>query len=559
MHYRLGAALVTLVTVFARPVHAQPAPLMTVLLRPGVMSEATGTGNLDVTMTMPGMQVAARAPLLTLPLFVPGLARPQKVLTLRVRDDRGQVPLNSVGDAGTGRWISPRAVSGTVVVEYRLLAENIPALSGGPPIGVRIDGDAISGTGAAMIMMPAVQRDYRITLRWDLTAMGPGADVVSGYGDGDVALPAGPVTRLESGLFMAGHLQRSPRTGSGPFSAVWAGTPAFDPHPAMLWTSTLHAAMSRFFQDKSEPPYRVFLRYNPMNAGGGAAFPHAFVATYGTGVTGESLKSILGHEMTHTWTANDTLGAWYSEGNAVFYQTLLPWRFGLMTADEYLKDLNETASRYYTNALRDTPEDSVAPHFWDDTRIRVLPYDRGAMYFAVLNGRIRRASSGARSMDDLIRTMIVRAREKKPVNETVWLDLLRTELGDAGPAIHRSMKAGGLMLPESDDFGPCFRRTTQQIREFDLGFDMSSILGAVKTVKGLRPQSEAAKAGLRNGDRISYALAMDDLQGDVKRRLDLQVTRNDSTFHIVYLPRGKAVSAYQWERNPTATASECTS
>ncbi len=558
MHFRLGA-LVTLAVVVFRPVHAQATPLMTVLLRAGVMSEATGTGNLDVTMTIPAMQVAARAPLLTLPLLVPGLARPQKVLTIRVRDDRGQVPLNAVGNAGTGRWISPRAVSGTVVVAYRLLAENIPALSGGPPIGVRIDGDAISGTGAAMIMMPAVQRDYRITLRWDLTAMGPGAEVVSGYGDGDVTLPAGPVTRLESGLFMAGHLQRSPRTGSGPFSAVWAGTPAFDPHSAMLWTSALHAAMSRFFQDKSEPPYRVFLRYNPMNAGGGAAFPHAFVATYGTGVTGESLKSILGHEMTHTWTASDTLGAWYSEGNAVFYLMLLPWRFGLMTADDYLTDLNKTASRYYTNALRDTPEDSVAPHCWDDTRIRVLPYDRGAMYFAVLNGRIRRASSGARSMDDLIRTMIVRAREKKPVNETVWLDLLRTELGDEGPTIHRRMMAGGLMLPESDDFGPCFRRTTQLIREFDLGFDMTSIRGAVKTVKGLRPKSEAATAGLRNGDRISYALAMDDLQGDVNRTLDLQVTRNDSTFHIAYLPRGKAVSAYQWERNPTATASECTS
>ena len=103
MHFRLGA-LVTLAAVVVRPVQAQLAPLMTVLLRPGVMSEATGTGNLDVTMTIPAMQVAARTPLLTLPLFVPGLARSQQVLTIRVRDDRGQVPLNSVGDAGTGRW-----------------------------------------------------------------------------------------------------------------------------------------------------------------------------------------------------------------------------------------------------------------------------------------------------------------------------------------------------------------------------------------------------------------------------------------------------------------------
>ena len=89
------------------------------------------------------------------------------------------------------------------------------------------------------------------------------------------------------------------------------------------------------------------------------------------------------------------------------------------------------------------------PRFWEDTRIRVLPYDRGGMYFAVLNGKIGRASAGKRSIDDLIQAMIDRARAGQPVTEAVWLDLLRKEIGEDGPAVHRSMLAGGLMLPES--------------------------------------------------------------------------------------------------------------
>src|SRR3546814_16150405 len=95
-----------------------------------------------------------------------------------------------------------------------------------------------------------------------------------------------------------------------------------------------------------------------MNAGGGAALYHSFLVTYGKGVTGESLKYILGHEMTHTWTAND-LGKWYDEGNAVYYQALLPWRAGLMTDAEYLADVNETASRYSPGLLRNTPEEEA--------------------------------------------------------------------------------------------------------------------------------------------------------------------------------------------------------
>jgi predicted metalloprotease with PDZ domain len=175
----------------------------------------------------------------------------------------------------------------------------------------------------------------------------------------------------------------------------------------------------------------------------------------------------------------------------------------------------------------------------------------------VLNGKIRRASGHGRSMDDLIRTMIVRARAGQPVTEEVWLDLLRKEIGEDGPAVHRSMMAGGLMLPESDDFGPCFRRTIRKIRRFELGFDPKSLIGAEKTIRGLMPDSEAAKAGLREGDRVSYAAGLDAIQGDVHRTLTLQVTRDGKTFPITYLPRGEAVEAYQWERVAEVPDSAC--
>ncbi len=558
---RVAAAALLALFAMADADSSQTAPLMTVRLTPGVMSERAGKGNLDVVMTVPEVDAAAGAPLLTMGMFVPGLARAQTLASLEVRDDQGVVTMSPADPQnGPGRWAPSRAVKGTMTVTYRLIAENIPAIAGGPPIGVRLDGDGISASGSAMIMTPAVRGMYRIALTWDLTAMGAGAEAVSSFGDGNVELPAGPANRLGNALYMAGHLKREqgPKVNgkTGAFSAVWVGEPAFDPRPAMQWTAQLHAWMSRFFRDESEPPYRVFLRYNPMNAGGGAALYHSFIVTYGTGVTGENLKSILGHEMTHTWTASGA-GQWYSEGNAVFYQALLPWRAGLMTADEYLADLNKTASRYYTNALKNTPEAEVAPRFWEDTRIRVLPYDRGAMYFAVLNGMIRRASQGRRSLDDVIRAMIVRARSGEAMTEASWVQVLRTELGDDGESVHRSMMSGGLMLPASDDFGPCFRRTTRKIRQFDLGFDNKSILGAEKIVQGLKPGSEAAKAGLRDGDKISYAVALDAVQRDVTRTLTLSVQRRDSSFSLTYLPRGDAVDAYQWERVPGAAPSAC--
>jgi predicted metalloprotease with PDZ domain len=528
----------------------EPAPLMRATIAPGKISEAENKGEVRVTVTAQAVDIAAGDTVMNLATAIPGAGRPQPVVDLVATDSVGPVPL--VASNGKG-WTSTRAVKGDLTIRYRLPLENVPPVAGGPPINLRIDGDGLSAEGIALVAQPNLKGPYRIALNWDLSAMGPGVTGISSYGDGDVELPAGSPDRLGHIVLMAGTIKR---TDHGPFSAVWTGAPPFDPVPAMAWTAQLHSWMSRFFQDKTEPPYRVFMRFNPMNAGGGSAYPHSFLVTWGKGVTGDSLKSILGHEMTHTWTANG-LGKWYSEGNAVFYQELLPWRAGLMTTEQYLAGINKTASRYYTNLLADTPEDQVVPRFWEDTRIRVLPYDRGAMYIAVLNGKIKRASGGKRSIDDLIKVMIARDHAEQPITEAIWLDMLRAEIGEEGPAVHKAMLAGQLMLPESGDFGPCFRRTTRKIRRFDLGFDPSSVVSPDKIIKGLKPDSEAAKAGLRDGDKIAYGVGMDAVQGDVNRTLTYQVTRDGKTFSLTYLPRGEAVDAYQWERIPGVPESTC--
>ena len=566
MKAKLATALVLGVTALAGPVAAAPAPVARIVVTGHPMTERAG-GPVDVSVTFPGLDVPAGQTILKLGLRVPGMAHAQAVTNVQIRDDEGAVPLvvgkgsDAAEDWGVGEggdWRSTRRVHGTVRATYRLPLENIEILSGAPPIMMRIDGDGFSGQGTGLIALPSsATRPYRIRLHWDLGDMGKGAQGVSSYGDGDLNLPAGPLGRINDTVFMAGHLKRyTPRPGAA-FSAVWLGQPSFDPVVAMTWTAKMHAWMSRHFKDTSEPPYRVFLRYNPMNAGGGAALTHSFIFTYKPGVTAESIKAILGHEMTHTWTADDNMGKWYDEGDAVYYQALLPWRAGLISDEAYLKDVNETASRYYTNPLNTLPDDQILDRFWGETFVRVLPYDRGSLYFAVLNGKIRRASHGKRSVDDLVQAMNDRRKRGLHNSPEIWLDLLRKEIGAEADKVQTSMMAGGLMLPESDDYGPCFRRVVKQIRRFDLGFDNSSVLGPVKTIKGLKPGSEAEKAGLREGDHFTYGASLDATQGDVNQTLTLHVTRDGKTSTITYLPRGEAVNAYQWERVPGVPEAAC--
>jgi hypothetical protein len=139
----------------------------------------------------------------------------------------------------------------------------------------------------------------------------------------------------------------------------------------------------------------------------------------------------------------------------------------------------------------------------------------------------------------------------------LWPQLLVRELGPPGTALHEAMLAGEVIVPESDDFGPCFKRTTKKVRRFELGFEPASLVGDVKTIRGLRAGGEAAKAGLRDGDVVTYAVAMDKIQGEQDTKLTLNVTRDGRRFPITYLPRGERVQVWQWQRVPGVADSDC--
>jgi hypothetical protein len=51
------------------------------------------------------------------------------------------------------------------------------------------------------------------------------------------------------------------------------------------------------------------------------------------------------------------------------------------------------------------------------------------------------------------------------------------------------------MLPGSDAFGPCFKRTTIPLRHFEMGFEPKSLIQHPRIVAGLVPGAAAERAG----------------------------------------------------------------
>ena len=546
-----------------------PRPRLAVRLHPGRTAEVVD--HVDVTMTLTGVTAVADTPFLQVPIIIAGMPaavyRDGEVVAL---DAGGPLELAMTEDRSdaTGfqqfrRFAARRNSAGSIEVRYTAAVPppGSPRRSG-PPFDLRSEAGGFSGAGYGFLILPIDEREYDLDLDWDLADMAAGARGVSSLGPGHVRTTGKP-ERLDGSYVMAGPLGRYPEdAGTKPFNAWWLGSPPFDVARLMAWTERAHAALQTFFRDSNAPPFMMFARAGSIRAAGGAALENSFMIGLGTEPQSESsMHFLLAHEMAHHWIGvlegRPGATSWYSEGLAEYYKLMLPLRGGLIDPDAFVEELDRSTSRYYTNPRQTIPNDSVAAGFWSDSNVRLVPYQRGLMYFADLDAKLRVASAGQRSLDDVLLAFLDSGRHGVALTAESWTAAVTAELGPRAKTDLDAMFGGAVIVPPPGAFGPCFTRRARRMRRFELGFAEPSFRADPPRVQGLVPGSAAAQAGLREGDRILEHDEIAPSQTDPACRFSLEIERDGRPRRVTFLPRADWVTGYEWVRVTPAGAGDC--
>jgi hypothetical protein len=554
----LAAALLAL----ALPAAGQPR--LDVVLTP----HATGgpDSHLAVSMTMERPNLAAGAPLVRAPLRLVGIPRPDWGRdNLTARDDQGEIPLTQADEPPTPqgvyqRWSVSRATVGDVVVSWKAPPRRVTAATNnGPLFDLREEAGGFAGSGNGFFAAPVASGPWKIRLAWDLSASPPGSRGVWSLGEGTVETVATAET-LQFSYYYVGPIKSYPAEPDPRFAFYWLSDPPFDPNELGDKMRALYLSMAEFFDDKGS--YRVFVRRNPFKGTGGTGLARSFTFGYNLEArpTVESLQGLLAHEIAHTWPAmqgehGDT--AWYSEGMAEYYSTVLSWRAGAIDTNRLLKTFNERADAYYSNPYVGLSNPEAAKIFWTDPVAQTVPYGRGWMYLQQTDAAIRAASKGRRSLDDVVREMRRRQVASRPYGIPEWLALVGREIGAAkAKAMYGHMAAGGLLVPPADLYAPCLSVARHPVRPFQLGFARAS-LNDDRVIRDLVAGSAAAQAGLRNGDVITEVNDLNEVRRDETKPLELSIRRGGEIVRVSYLPRGAPVEGYRWERTPGVPDSAC--
>lgn len=563
------AAVAAAMVLAAAPLAAQPTapqgppPALRLTLRP--VSEAGAVTRVEVRLALDAPRLAAGDALLRLPVRIVGIpTAAYQANEIEARDDAGPLALTQEDEAPRPegvyrRYEVARATQGAVSILYAARPRMVSATTNnGPLFDMRAEAGGFMGAGISFLALPPGEAPYRVTLDWDLSAMPAGSHGIWSLGEGRVET-VGPAQQIAFSYYAAGPVHRYPEQ-PGRFGIYWLADAPFSMDDLAARIFRLYSAMADFFDDR-DSTYRVFIRQQPYRGTGGTGAARSFMFGYHppSSPTVDDLQELLAHEIAHNWPGmqgehGDT--AWYSEGAAEYYSLIFAHRAGLLDRAGLLREVNQRAGNYYTHPFRALSNAEAAQRFWSDPFVQQVPYGRGFLYLAQTDAAIRRATNGRRSLDDVVRTIRARQNASQPYGIPVWLELVGAEIGrDKAEADYRRMTSGAAVPPEGA-FGPCFSATNQPRPAFDLGFARSALNDAA-TVRELRADSNAARAGLRDGDTILDYTDLRELVSDPTREMVLRIRRDGAEQELRYLPRGAPVENWVFADDPSVPSAQC--
>lgn len=417
-------------------------------------------------------------------------APPMGLEVVEMVDATGPVPV--VTDSGGGRpWRAQRTVTYPVTITFKARMWP-PGTRTNPSPMLRTAEGAVSGQGSGILVVPMDGVNYAARFHWDLSDLAPASITTSGLtDDNDVRAP---IQTLLQTFFMAGPLQRYPAKGDRDgFAAYWHGTTRWDAQRDMAWVASMYEYMRKFHGETTPRRYRVMGRMLPPPAYGGTALANHFIfnalaAQYDTSDIGPLL--LLAHETGHLFIrglqnpgGGGPSNNWFSEGLNEYYAISLALRSGLATPEMVLAEINLQTRNYFTNPRKNMPADSVAMNNpLTDVMAQNISYERGTLFWAEMDARIRAASKGKRTLDNVMVPLITRARELGGEEthgiqaRAGWFtpdELVDSLVKEAGPGARQLFDSvvvrGKDIVPSPHAFGPCFELRPAKIQGRYLG------------------------------------------------------------------------------------------
>ena len=267
----------------------------------------------------------------------------------------------------------------------------------------------------------------------------------------------------------------------------------------------------------------------------------------------DAVEHLFAHELFHFWNGRllkadqpERLVYWFIEGFTDYYALRILYESGRWDAATYTKWINKHIREYCLNPAIHATNEEIERDYWKERQtVGEVAYQRGLM-LGLRWRKLARQRGGADGLDRFFKLLVVRGRAGGLTANNAVLRRVGSETLGAWYADEFDRyvtQAQTIDLPP-DALAPALTGKMTDVYAYDVGFDQRASLKR-RFVTGLKPNSQAAQAGLREGDEL---LAWN-IQGDPDVPVKLKIARQGRTQIIEFLPRGEKRMAMQFFAN----------
>jgi len=300
-----------------------------------------------------------------------------------------------------------------------------------------------------------------------------------------------------------------------------------------------------FWKDHSQPYFSVTMMPTVQKQGSsfhGTGLTNSFSLTASNNqfLEVEGLAYLVNHELQHNWigtlikNVNEEEQYWFSEGFTDYFtiKNMAVHEIYNLDKNFFVKEFNTFMRTLFTSPVKDAPNSEINyDNFWSSRDYSKLPYHRGALFAFYLDHKIGKDSKGEYNLDHVMLDIKKAAETSgQKLTHSYFIETVDAYLAESiKPFFDTHIEQGELMdLTEIyTKFGLEFEPTSQV---FDLGFEFSEDNLSIASID---PNSEAYKAGLRQGDRLGRRSIY---YGSLTNKAEFTVVRNGEEVPVSYYP-----------------------
>lgn len=303
----------------------------------------------------------------------------------------------------------------TLSIRYRVRSayDHDPRADEGQPFAPIVRPTWFHAFGHALFAFVPDRIDAPATFVWHGEARGFASDLEH------LAAHGRTVADVLDAVVLGGSALRLHRTqvGDAEIRVAIVGEHRFADDELVSLADRVITAERDFWNDHGDPFLVTVAPLQPV-AGhrmlGGTGLGDAFTVMMASDTPLEPLRHLFAHEYFHTWNSDrlggrppgDGLaGMWFSEGFTEYYTWRLLLRAGIYDLSDFVDDWNAALVEYAASPARTATNERIVEAFWSDPDIAMIPYRRGALLAARWAARLRDATAGQRSLDDVLHHM----------------------------------------------------------------------------------------------------------------------------------------------------------